>query len=164
MIRPYEPGDADVVMALNEANVPEVGTMDRDRLQLFADHSPYFRVVEVAGEIVGLLVGLTEAETMYPSPNYKWFCERYPSFAYIDRVALAESSRGQGWGPALYKDFEAWGREQGKPALLAEVNTIPDNPRSRRFHEIYGFVEVGRERPYGPDEEVAMFACELGGS
>lgn len=161
MIRPYQPSDAGAVLALNEANVPEVGTMDADKLQLFADHSPYFRVVEVDGQVVGMLVGLTEAEIMYPSPNFKWFCERHDSFAYVDRVALAESTRGQGWGPALYKEFDAWARAQGKPFLCAEVNTIPANPRSVRFHEIYGFAEVSRERPYGPDEEVAMFEYEL---
>ncbi len=161
MIRPYQPADAEAVLALNEANVPEVGTMDADKLQLFVDHSPFFRVVEVDGVVVGMLVGLTEAETVYPSPNYRWFCQRNEAFAYIDRVAVAESARGQGWGPALYKEFEAWARSQGKPLLCAEVNTIPANPRSLRFHEIYGFVEVGRERPYGPDEEVAMLEFAL---
>ena len=161
MIRPYRSPDADAVLALNEANVPDVGTMDAEKLQLFVDHSPYFRVVELNGQVVGMLVGLTEAETVYPSPNFKWFCERHQSFAYVDRVALAESTRGQGWGPALYKDFEGWARSQNKPFLCAEVNTIPDNPRSLRFHEIYGFVEVGRERPYGADEEVAMLECSL---
>ena len=164
MIRQYEDSDADAVLALNAANVPEVGTMDAEKLALFVEHSPYFRVVEVDGQVVGMLVGLSETETVYPSPNYKWFYERYPSFAYIDRVALAESVRGKGWGPALYQDFEAWARANDKPALLAEVNTIPNNPRSIRFHELYGFTEVGRERPYGPDEEVAMFAYPLVGS
>lgn len=161
MIRPYRSADAEAVLALNEVNVPDVGTMDTEKLRLFVDHSPFFRVVEVDGHVVGMLVGLTETETVYPSPNYRWFCERNEAFAYIDRVALAESTRGQGWGPALYREFEVWARAEGKPLLCAEVNTIPPNPRSLRFHEIYGFVEVSRERPYGPDEEVAMLECSL---
>ena len=41
--------------------------------------------------------------------------------------------------------------------LAAEVNIEPPNPRSIRFHERFGFVEVGRLRPYDPDEEVALF-------
>ncbi|MEZ5226999.1 MAG: hypothetical protein R2710_10080 [Acidimicrobiales bacterium] len=65
------------------------------------------------------------------------------AFAYVDRIAIAESeSRDQGWGPALYHDFQAWAVANDRPRLAAEVNTQPPNPRSLRFHEIFGFDEV----------------------
>ncbi len=161
MIRSAASADHAELLVLNAANVPEVGTMDAAKLDFFFEHSPYFKVVEIDGAVAGMLIGLTEANTDYPSKNYQWFLERYDSFAYIDRVALGESSRGQGWGPALYQDFEAWAIANDRPRLIAEVNTEPPNPRSLRFHEIFGFSEVGRFRPYGPDEEVAMVAKEL---
>ncbi len=157
MIRDATAADRDVAVAINLACMPEVGSMDNEKFDFFLNTSKFFKVVELDGEVVGLLVGLTEQDTDYPSKNYKWFCERHTSFAYIDRIALSEASRGKGFGPALYDAFEAWAREHGKPMLCAEVNTVPDNPRSRRFHEIFGFVEVGREQPYGGDEEVAMY-------
>lgn len=156
MIRDYRRSDAEVVLDINEANVPEVGPIDRPKLALFERISPYFKVVEVDGSVVGMLIGLTESDIEYPSLNFAWFRERLDRFAYIDRIALAEAARGQGWGPALYADFERWARRQGRPSMCAEVNTIPPNPRSRRFHDLFGFEEIGRFRPYGPDAEMAM--------
>ncbi len=46
--------------------------------------------------------------------------------------------------------------------LAAEVNTEPPNPRSLRFHRRFGFIEVARFRPYGPDAEEAMLVKHLG--
>ena len=161
MIRRYAPADAEAVLALNAACVPEVGPMDADKLAAFADWAPYFTVVEVDGEIVAMLVGLGE-DAPYDSANFGWFAERYPRFAYIDRVAVAESQRGAGWGPALYRDFEQWAVDALKPRLCAEVNVEPPNPRSLRFHEIFGFRSIEHFDPTGsPDYRVAMLVKEL---
>jgi uncharacterized protein len=156
MIRPFAAGDEAALLALNESNVPEVGPMSADKLALFARISPFFEVVEIDDQVVGMLIGLTEQQTEYSSPNYQWFSRRHQRFAYVDRIALAPSTRGQGWGPELYRRFEGWAHDNDKPFLCAEVNTVPANPRSMRFHELFGFADVGRCRPYGPDEEVAM--------
>ena len=56
MIRPYDDSDAEAVLALNEACVPEVGPMDATKLAAFTEWAPYLRVVDVEGEIVGLLI------------------------------------------------------------------------------------------------------------
>lgn len=161
-MRSYEPSsDAERVLAINAECVPEVGTMDAEKLAYFEQSASFFAVVEAddaAGAVAGFLIGLDEHTVGYPSPNYAWFAERYPSFAYVDRIAITEGGRGRGFGPDLYRAFEAWAFGHGKPVLLAEVNTIPDNPRSHQFHEAFGFVELERRRPYGPDEEVAMYA------
>ncbi|MDH4075128.1 MAG: GNAT family N-acetyltransferase, partial [Acidimicrobiia bacterium] len=88
--------------------------------------------------------------------------ERHPSFAYIDRVAIDERQRGAGWGPALYREFEAWARESGRSLLCAEVNTEPPNPRSLRFHDLFGFDMVAQFRPYGTnDYRVGMMEKRL---
>jgi predicted GNAT superfamily acetyltransferase len=156
VIRPYRPADREALLALNAANVPEVGPMDGAKLELLLAEALRFDVVELDGAIEGALVVLGDGGT-YRSPNYRWFAERHERFAYVDRVMLSERLRGQGWGKALYDAAVATARALGKPVLTAEVNTLPPNPRSFRFHEGCGFVEVGRQRPYGPDEEVAMF-------
>lgn len=155
MIRPYRTADRSAVLAINEANVPEVGPMDDAKLDLLLDESVAFLVVELEGEVVGLMALLGPGGT-YASPNYRWFSDRYDDFVYVDRIALAEPVRGQGWGPALYYRFEALARERGVATMAAEVNTVPPNDRSLRFHRIAGFDEVGRCQPYGGDEEVAM--------
>ncbi len=161
MIRPFTETDTDQVLALNAANVPEVGEMDADQLSGFAEWAPYLQVVEVEGAIVGLLIGLTE-NLPYGSPNYAWFAERHPTFAYVDRIAIDEGQRGAGWGPALYRAFEAWVAESGRSLLCAEVNTEPPNPRSLRFHDLFGFDMVAQVEPYGtPDYRVGMMEKRL---
>ena len=156
MIRDYTSSDQAQVLALNAACVPEVGPMDEAKLAGFVEWAPFFRVVESDGRVVALLIGLTEVAP-YDSPNFAWFAERHPAFAYIDRVAVEEAQRGAGWGPALYREFEAWAKENGKPLLCAEVNTEPPNPRSLRFHDVFGFDMVDQFEPYGtPDYRVGL--------
>lgn len=122
--------------------------MDGEKLDGFADWAACFTVVEVEQRVVGFLIGLTEAAP-YDSPNFGWFAERHPSFAYVDRVAIDEALRGAGWGPALYRGFQAWARQAGRPLLCAEVNTEPPNSRSLRFHELFGFTMVAQHEPEG---------------
>ena len=160
-MRSYAPSDAEAVLAINTECVPEVGTMTAEKLAYFEKSASFFVVAEVDDQVVGFLIGLDEHTENYPSPNYAWFSERYPSFAYVDRIAISASGRGMGLGPDMYRAFEAWAFGHGKSVLLAEVNTIPDNPRSHHFHEVFGFSELERCRPYGPDEEVAMYAKPL---
>lgn len=162
MIRDYKPADAIQVLALNDACQPDVGPMSSAKLAEFTEWAPYFRVIEVQETVVGLLIGL-DHEAPYGSPNFGWFVDNLDRFAYIDRIAIDESQRGQGWGPALYRDFELWAATTGLPQLCAEVNVVPPNPRSVRFHELYGFERLGEFEPTGsPDYRVVMLAKATG--
>ena len=77
-------------------------------------------------------------------------------------IAIDEGQRGAGWGPALYRAFEAWVKESGRSLLCAEVNTEPPNPRSLRFHDLFGFDMVAQVEPYGtPDYRVGMMEKRL---
>jgi len=161
-MRAYQPSDADSVLALNAQCVPEVGEMDAEKLGYFATVAGLIAVEEnESGDIVGFLIGLDEQASDYTSNNYAWFVERHKTFAYVDRIAIAEQSRGQGVGQDFYRATEAWAYGTGKSILAAEVNTVPDNPASHRFHQAFGFVEVGRGNPYGGGEEVAYYEKEL---
>ncbi len=157
-LRPYEAAHAESVLALNAACQPEVGSLDNEKLDRFADWAPYFKVVEADGALVAFLIGLTE-EAPYESPNFGWFVNKVDSFAYIDRIAVAEQARGAGIGPLLYQDFEQWAISASKKSLCAEVNVEPPNPRSLRFHEIYGFEALEEFEPTGSaDYRVVMLA------
>jgi predicted GNAT superfamily acetyltransferase len=150
--------DTDVVLAINNSCVPEVGELDAAKLDILARGASFFQVaVSEQGEVLGGLVGLDENAAEYKSPNYRYFCDRHSSLAYVDRVFFAESARNKGLGSALYQAFFDWASHNSKPVVCAEVNTIPDNPGSHRFHQRAGFIEVGRLRPYAPDKEVAMY-------
>ena len=159
-IRDFEQQDADAVLKINGANVPEVGTMDRDKLAAFTASAAWLPVVEVDSEVVAFAVFLTEG-TDYASPNYRWFGDRHPTFYYVDRIAVNADHRGAGIGKALYHEAIARAGAGSRPVFCAEVNTIPANEPSLGFHARLGFSEVARKRPYDPDCEVAMLEREI---
>ncbi len=159
-IRDATAADDAVLRVVNAANEPEVGPLDDVRLELFHAEAMQFRVVVLADEIVGLFVGLVEGVD-YTSPNYRWFAERHDRFAYVDRIALEPMARGLGVADEIYDDFERLASESGRGFVCAEVNTVPPNPRSLRFHERRGFVMVDEIAPYGGDERVAMVEKRL---
>ncbi len=154
-IRPVDPADLAALREVNANNEPEVGPLDDGRIELFTAAAARFQVVETDGTTVGLFVGLGE-RIDYASPNYRWFAERHPRFAYVDRIALQPEVRGLGVADALYDDFEDWAATSGRRVVCAEVNTVPPNPRSLRFHQRRGFTVVAELAPYGGDERVAM--------
>ena len=66
----------------------------------------------------------------------------------MDRVVVCESSRGLGIGQLLYRHtFEV--AATGARSVCAEINVMPPNPASLRFHERAGFVEIGRRKLAG---------------
>ena len=154
-IRARTTADDDALRVVNAANVPEVGPLDDARLELFATSAATFDVVELDGLVAGVFVGLAEG-LPYESPNYRWFAQRHERFAYVDRIALQPEARGLGIADELYDRFERWAAGTGRRVACAEVNVVPPNLRSLRFHERRGFVVVGELAPYGTDERVAM--------
>ena len=155
-LRDVEEADLDNVLQLNEASVPEVGRVDLDRMRWFAENATYFRVALRDGQFAGFLIGLRPGTT-YASPNYRWFCDKYDDFGYIDRVAIAGNARRLGLATRLYRDFQA-----SLPAdvslLTCEVNLVPPNESSMRFHEGFGFRSVGTQTLDGGSKTVAMMA------
>ncbi|MEM9379298.1 MAG: GNAT family N-acetyltransferase [Planctomycetota bacterium] len=159
-VRDRRPEDDETLLEINAANVPEVGPMDRAKLTSLAEEAAWFPVLELDGRIAGFAIFLTEGAA-YASPNYRWFGERHTRYIYVDRIALTEGARGRGVGRRLYGEAVERARSGGRPVFCAEVNTIPPNPTSMRFHERFGFAEVDRRSPYDPDSEVAMLELRV---
>jgi hypothetical protein len=147
------------VLALNEASLPHVSTMDMRRTSWFAVNSYYFRIARVDGLFAGFLIGLRPGID-YNSENYRWFCENYSDFAYIDRVVVAESARRQGVASRLYDDFANTLRGE-VDVMTCEVNIRPPNESSRRYHELHGFRQVASQETEGGKKEVAMLEKTL---
>ena len=148
IIRDLTPADLDAAWAINQANTPAVGDVSREKLAWIVEMASMSLVVETQGTVVGFCIVLPPG-TEYTSVNYRWFCERYDSFVYLDRVAVDEAARGAGIGAALYAEVER--RAAGTADLFTlEVNLRPRNDGSLRFHDRLGFVEVGQqETDYG---------------
>ena len=142
--------DLEPVLAINQAAVPAVGSIDAARLAhlydqstlaLAAWHSP-----GAESPVVGFCLVLGPGAD-YGSVNYRWFAERYDDFAYLDRVAIDPAFQGLGLGRELYEEVE---RRVDAPWFTLEVNLRPRNDGSLAFHERLGFEEVGQqETDYG---------------
>ena len=159
LIRKVELSDLDNLLALNESEVPHVGSIDIERMHWFAKHADYFRVAQQDEQIAGFLIGFRPGSA-YQSLNYRWFCERYDEFAYVDRIAVAEAARGLGIASSLYTDFAATLPESYK-AMTCEVNILPPNEGSMRFHARLGFREVGTLSSDAGDKKVALLLKDL---
>lgn len=149
-IRDLAPADLDAVHRINQANVPAVGAVDRERLERLVDHSVLARVVEEGDAVAGFCLVLPLGEP-YDSVNYRWFSARYDDVWYLDRVAFDARHQRRGLGSALYDDVEAHIRARTEVAALAlEVNVDPPNEPSLAFHRRRGYLDVGRQdTPYG---------------
>ncbi len=162
-IRPYAPADLDAVHAINQAEVPRVGSETRAALAHIAAESIIAPVaVDTAGTVLGFAMVLGP-DADYDSDNYAWFRERYADFVYLDRVAIPPDHQRRGIGRALY-EFVAVTAGSARPNATAwtlEVNLRPRNERSLAFHTAMGFAEVGQhESRHG--YLVAMMAKPLG--
>jgi hypothetical protein len=160
-IRDATPADLHTVLAMNEAAVPNVNSLDAGQMQDLCDQAAYFRVAIASntGKVSAFLLGLTP-DAQYQSPNFLWFRRNYPSFAYIDRVAVAEDARRNGLASALYDDFEA-SFSNRVPLLACEVNLRPANPGSMQFHRGRGFIQAGSQVIDNGAKEVAMMVKAL---
>lgn len=148
--------DIEAVLRLNEASVPAVNSRNIEQMRWFAGNAAYFKIAILREKLSGFLIGMRPG-TMYASPNYRWFCDRYDDFGYIDRIAIAEDARRLGLATRLYRDFEA-SLPASVNVLTCEVNIVPPNESSMRFHAEYGFDTVGTQALDAGRKEVALMA------
>ena len=158
-LRDVEDSDLELLFQLNEMAVPAVSSIDLVQMRWFATHAAYF-LVATHENTVGAFMICMRPVTSYASPNYRWFCNAYDDFGYVDRIVVTSAARRQGLATRIYHDFEA-----SLPAEVAvlscEVNIKPPNESSMRFHERLGFERVGSQETEGGAKEVALLAKEL---
>lgn len=153
-LRTVEDADLEAVLRLNEAAVPAVNSVDLEQMRWFAANAACFTVATRNEQFAGFLIGMRPGTT-YASPNYRWFCDNYDDFGYIDRIAIATDARRLGLATRLYRNFEA-GLPPCVGVLTCEVNIVPPNESSMRFHEDYGFRRVGTQILDDGRKEVAL--------
>lgn len=151
--------DLETVLALNEASVPHVNSIDLEQMRWFAENAFYFRIARIDDRLAGFLIGLRPGLD-YGSENYRWFSEHYADFGYVDRVAVDRTARRFGVASHLYDDFAASLR--GKvDHMTCEVNVRPPNESSMRYHETHGFKRVATQETEGGAKEVALLEKTL---
>ncbi|MEM8704316.1 MAG: GNAT family N-acetyltransferase [Pseudomonadota bacterium] len=141
-IRPFEPGDLDTLLCLNNAAVPAVNELGAEEMLDLVNRSLLCLVAHVEDTPVGMLLCFGEGAG-YASPNYRWLSDRFDLFAYTDRVFVDSARRGTNIGDALYAALFERMAGTGR-CFTCEVNERPPNPGSLRFHSRLGFEEIGR--------------------
>jgi len=156
-IRAAQLADFPAILTLNDESVRFLSPLTAERLEALHRSAAYHKVVEANDKIAAFLLAFREGAP-YDSPNYLWFAERYPRFLYIDRIVVAPSHRGAGFGAMLYDDIAAFAARTGAPWLTCEFDIDPPNPASMRFHERMGFGEVGTQTIGGGKKRVSLQA------
>ena len=130
---------AKTLLALNNAHAQELSWLEPERLQHLVEQAFLARRI---GDLDAFLLAFDQ-DARYDSPNFLWFCARYPRFVYVDRIVVASSARGHGCARRLYHDLFEHTRRAGHARIVCEVNSTPANPESDAFHAALEFVEVG---------------------
>ena len=159
-IRRYHSDDLPVLFAANEASVPGVGRETQETLAGWIALSTCLVATNEKDEALGFITVMQIGQPEYDSPNMRWF-ETYTketgkSVVYVDRIALLPESRGMRLGEALYQ--AAFAHFTGIDEIGCEVNTIPPNPGSHRFHKRLGFVKVGEKTFKANEKAVTYYA------
>ncbi len=147
--------DVEAMWVINEEGLPGTGQVSPQELAALLDLASLSLGAFDADRMLGFVICLPP-QTTYGSLNYAWFNQRYDAFLYVDRIAVAANHRDRGVGSALYSQVIAEANEQAVP-VAAEVNLVPPNPGSVRFHHRFNFVEVGT-LDHG-EKAVTMFLC-----
>src|ERR1035437_3192279 len=132
------------LLALNNAHARELSWLEPERLQHLVEQAFLARRI---GDLDAFLLAFDQ-DAQYDSPNFLWFCARYPRFVYVDRIVVASSARGRGCARRLYRDLFEYAVRAGHERVVCEVNISPPNPASDAFHAALGFVEVGTASVY----------------
>ena len=144
----------DFIINLNSENIPAVGRLDEKSFNRFLEYSDYFKLVKYDNQFIGFIIGVL-ANRPYNSVNYKWFEKKYKTFIYIDRIVISFKFQNKGFGTLLYDDLISSFKDR-IDFMTCEVNIIPKNNISMKFHKKYGFKEVGRQRTENGKKLVSM--------
>ncbi len=155
-IRSVADQDYAFILKLNEENVEVLSPMNEERLKKFVGAAELLLVAEVDGTLAAFLIALREGLDFYDSENYRWFSKQYERFLYVDRIVIDEPYRGMGLGRMLYQKIFNHAAATDVPSVTAEIDTIPYNETSLKFHEAMGFVEVGMQMIRGNSIQVSL--------
>lgn len=140
-----ESADVSAILRLNDADEIFLAPLDDEGLRALLRQTFHLGLRDNGRD--AFLIALDQ-NASYGSPNFRWFKERFPRFAYVDRLVVAPHARGKGVGRSLYEELFDVARRAGHDAVACEVNVDPPNPASDAFHAALGFEEIGRAVVY----------------
>lgn len=160
IIRKFESKDFDRILELNEESVSFLSPLTKNKLESLILESELINIIEVNGIIEAFILTLRQGKD-YTSINYLWFSNNYDEFLYIDRIVVSKKMHGKGLGKLLYKSIFTYAKLVNLPYLVAEIDINPPNPKSLKFHEYFGFKEVGKQKVNGGKKVVSLQVVSL---
>jgi len=148
------------IVELNEAVVDKTSPMAEDGLRELARMASYHKVAVAAGRVAAFLLAMRESAP-YVNDNFDWFSARFSRFLYVDRIVVAPEFARCRIGGRLYDDLFRFARSQGVAMVACEYTIEPPNPASQRFHDKFGFTELGRQRVADGARLVSLQAAQI---
>ena len=161
VIRDAQEKDFAGIVALNDAVVELTSAMDVPRLAELDRLSCLHKVAVVDGRVAAFLLAMRE-DAKYPNDNHGWFAARFARFVYVDRVVVGAAYAGLSIGSLLYRELFDYARSQGIEVVTCEYKIQPPNIASQRFHDKFGFNEVGTQWLAGGSKQVSMQMAVVG--
>jgi predicted GNAT superfamily acetyltransferase len=153
-IRDMDDDDSAFVLALNQELEWATAPMDSDRLGLLRREGERLVVVEDDEDgPVGFAISLRPGGR-YDSVNYRWFCDNFDDFLYLDRILVSDRARRRGIATLVYDAMEDHARRFGR--MVCEVYSDPPNLPSLAFHAGRGYLERGHQRMADGHEVVLL--------
>lgn len=153
---PILPDSLPVLHQLNQDHALELSSLTFAEFEHLIARTSYTRSI---GAEAMLLVFDQDAD--YDSVNFLWFRERYETFAYVDRIVISPTRRGQGLARLFYEGLFDWAREAGLKRVVAEYNIEPLNAVSESFHAKMGFEPLSDMVMEGRGKTVRYVVREL---
>ena len=130
----------DALLGLNNASARETSPLTREAFDRMISAA---RVATFIAPSTAFLLAFEQGDA-YDGGHFLWFRSRLDRFLYIDRVVVAQDRRRHGFGRLLYADVFQRAERLGHARVVCEVNLLPPNPVSDKFHAALGFEELGR--------------------
>ncbi|WP_291842108.1 GNAT family N-acetyltransferase [Bradyrhizobium sp.] len=147
----------EALLRLNNANARETSLLTSEHFDRLINSA---RLALFTPPAVALLLAFEDTDD-YDGGHFLWFRGRLDRFLYIDRVVVAETWRRHGLARILYEDVFKRAILLGHSRIVCEVNVLPPNPVSDKFHQALGFEEIGRATINGGAKTVRYLAANL---
>ncbi len=147
------------LLKLNNEHARETSLLTIEQWQALLDRALSATCVTGAA---GFLIALDQ-DAGYDNENFNWFRSRLSRFIYIDRIVISESLRGMGAANRMYSNLFQIAEKAGHDHIVCEVNQVPPNIGSDRFHAKMGFSKVGHAKLKHSNKTVGYLAKRLDG-
>lgn len=160
IIRDAREEDFDRIVELNAKEVQQTSSMDRQRLIELAQLATYHKVAIFNGRVAAFILAMKE-NVPYQNDNYAWFVMRLREFIYVDRIVVDSAFSGLKIGSRIYTELFDFARVHGRSYIACEYNIQPPNPASKKFHDKFGFQELGTQWLANGTKEVSLQAAKV---